>query len=44
MEMEQRLVKMDESIQLNPAYIQKVIGPLDEEVPPQDMVPTINLL
>ena len=35
MELEQRLGEMEETIQLNPSYIQKLMGPIDEDMPPQ---------
>lgn len=33
MEMEQRLVEMEESIQLNPTYIHKLLGPAEGLAP-----------
>lgn len=35
MEMEQRLVEKEESIQLNPTYIHKLLGPVEEDLAPQ---------
>jgi hypothetical protein len=40
MEMEKRLVEMEEAIQKNPSYIHKLMGPVDEDMLPQPTAST----